>query len=226
MIQVTDISKSYGPNPVLKGLSLNLEEGDFLVLLGASGSGKSTLLNIMSGLEIPDSGAVYYDQINLADLSEAERTAFRKDQVGFIFQQYYLLPQLTVEQNIKVGAYLAGNQDFEDLIQALGLEEIRYHYPASLSGGQQQRVAIARALAKKPRVLFLDEPTGALDEATGRQILGYISQLQSQTGVTLVMVTHNEHIAQMANRVVRMNSGQIQSITYNETRLSADEIGW
>ena len=189
MIQVTDISKSYGPNPVLKGLSLSLEEGDFLV-------------------------------------SEAERTAFRKDQVGFIFQQYYLLPQLTVEQNIKVGAYLAGNQDFEDLIQALGLEEIRYHYPASLSGGQQQRVAIARALAKKPRVLFLDEPTGALDEATGRQILGYISQLQSQTGVTLVMVTHNEHIAQMANRVVRMNSGQIQSITYNETRLSADEIGW
>lgn len=226
MIQVTDISKSYGPNPVLKGLSLSLEEGDFLVLLGASGSGKSTLLNIMSGLEIPDSGAVYHDQINLADLSEAERTAFRKDQVGFIFQQYYLLPQLTVEQNIKVGAYLAGNQDFEDLIQALGLEEIRYHYPASLSGGQQQRVAIARALAKKPRVLFLDEPTGALDEATGRQILGYISQLQSQTGVTLVMVTHNEHIAQMANRVVRMNSGQIQSITYNETRLSADEIGW
>ena len=112
------------------------------------------------------------------------------------------------------------------MIQALGLEEIRYHYPASLSGGQQQRVAIARALAKKPRVLFLDEPTGALDEATGRQILGYISQLQSQTGVTLVMVTHNEHIAQMANRVVRMNSGQIQSITYNETRLSADEIGW
>jgi ABC transporter, ATP-binding protein len=180
----------------------------------------------MSGLEIPDSGAVYYDQINLADLSEAERTAFRKDQIGFIFQQYYLLPQLTVEQNIKVGAYLAGNQDFEDLIQALGLEEIRYHYPASLSGGQQQRVAIARALAKKPRVLFLDEPTGALDEATGRQILGYISRLQGQTGVTLVMVTHNEHIAQMANRVVRMNSGQIQSITYNETRLSADEIGW
>lgn len=226
MIQVTDISKSYGPNPVLKGLSLSLEEGDFLVLLGASGSGKSTLLNIMSGLETPDSGAVYYDQTNLADLSEAERTAFRKDQVGFIFQQYYLLPQLTVEQNIKVGAYLAGNQDFEDLIQALGLEEIRYHYPASLSGGQQQRVAIARALAKKPRVLFLDEPTGALDEATGRQILGYISRLQGQTDVTLVMVTHNEHIAQMANRVVRMNSGQIQSITYNETRLSADEIGW
>lgn len=226
MIQVTDISKSYGPNPVLKGLSLSLEEGDFLVLLGASGSGKSTLLNIMSGLEIPDSGAVYYDQTNLVDLSEAERTAFRKDQVGFIFQQYYLLPQLTVEQNIKVGTYLAGNQDFEDLIQALGLEEIRYHYPASLSGGQQQRVAIARALAKKPRVLFLDEPTGALDEATGRQILGYISRLQGQTGVTLVMVTHNEHIAQMANRVVRMNSGQIQSITYNETRLSADEIGW
>lgn len=226
MIQVTDISKSYGPNPVLKGLSLSLEEGDFLVLLGASGSGKSTLLNIMSGLEPPDSGAVYYDQTNLADLSEAERTAFRKDQVGFIFQQYYLLPQLTVEQNIKVGAYLAGNRDFEDLIQALGLEEIRYHYPASLSGGQQQRVAIARALAKKPRVLFLDEPTGALDEATGRQILGYISRLQGQTGVTIVMVTHNEHIAQMANRVVRMNSGQIQSITYNETRLSADEIGW
>ena len=219
MIQVTDISKSYGPNPVLKGLSLSLEEGDFLVLLGASGSGKSTLLNIMSGLEIPDSGAVYYDQINLADLSEAERTAFRKDQVGFIFQQYYLLPQLTVEQNIKVGAYLAGNQDFEDLIQALGLEEIRYHYPASLFGGPQQRVAIARALAKKPRVLFLDEPTGALDTKTGEQIMELLTELNRE-GKTIIMVTHEPEIAAYAKRQIVIRDGVISSDSAKEGGLA------
>ena len=180
----------------------------------------------MSGLEIPDSGAVYYDQINLADLSEAERTAFRKDQVGFIFQQYYLLPQLTVEQNIKVGAYLAGNQDFEDLIQALGLEEIRYHYPASLSGGQQQRVAIARALAKKPRVLFLDEPTGALDETTGRKILEYLLKLKDKSNFTMIMVTHNENIAKLANKIIHVGSGRVTSIEENRTPKSVEEIGW
>ena len=194
--------------------------------MGASGSGKSTLLNILSGLEKPDQGEVLYDGENIASLSESQLTKFRKNQVAFIFQQYYLLQELTVVQNVKMGAHLAKNQDYLPIIEAMGLKEKIHQYPSELSGGEQQRVAIARALAKKPKVLFLDEPTGALDEATGRQILSYIAQMKKELGFTLVMVTHNEHIAQLANTVVRVNSGQIQDITVNEEPKRVEEIGW
>ena len=196
------------------------------MILGASGSGKSTLLNILSGLEKPDQGEVLYDGENIASLSESQLTKFRKNQVAFIFQQYYLLQELTVVQNVKMGAHLAKNQDYLPIIEAMGLKEKLHQYPSELSGGEQQRVAIARALAKKPKVLFLDEPTGALDEATGRQILSYIAQMKKELGFTLVMVTHNEHIAQLANTVVRVNSGQIQDIVVNEDPKSVEEIGW
>ena len=196
------------------------------MILGASGSGKSTLLNILSGLEKPDQGEVLYDGENIASLSESQLTKFRKDNIAFIFQQYYLLQELTVEQNVKMGAHLAKNQDYLPIIEAMGLKEKLHQYPSELSGGEQQRVAIARALAKKPKVLFLDEPTGALDEATGRQILSYIAQMKKELGFTLVMVTHNEHIAQLANTVVRVNSGQIQDIVVNEEPKSVEEIGW
>ncbi|MGT2818702.1 ABC transporter ATP-binding protein, partial [Streptococcus gordonii] len=216
----------YGANEVLKGIDLRIEEQDYLVILGASGSGKSTLLNILSGLEKPDQGEVLYDGENIASLSESQLTKFRKNQVAFIFQQYYLLQELTVVQNVKMGAHLAKNQDYLPIIEAMGLKEKIHQYPSELSGGEQQRVAIARALAKKPKVLFLDEPTGALDEATGRQILSYIAQMKKELGFTLVMVTHNEHIAQLANTVVRVNSGQIQDITVNEEPKRVEEIGW
>ena len=196
------------------------------MILGASGSGKSTLLNILSGLEKPDQGEVLYDGENIASLSESQLTKFRKNQVAFIFQQYYLLQELTVVQNVKMGAHLAKNQDYLPIIEEMGLKEKIHQYPSELSGGEQQRVAIARALAKKPKVLFLDEPTGALDEATGRQILSYIAQMKKELGFTLVMVTHNEHIAQLANTVVRVNSGQIQDITVNEESKRVEEIGW
>lgn len=226
MIELKGVRKSYGANEVLKGIDLRIEEQDYLVILGASGSGKSTLLNILSGLEKPDQGEVLYDGGNIASLSESQLTKFRKEKVAFIFQQYYLLQELTVEQNVKMGAHLAKNQDYLSIIEAMGLMEKLHQYPSELSGGEQQRVAIARALAKKPKVLFLDEPTGALDEATGRQILSYIAQMKKELGFTLVMVTHNEHIAQLANTVVRVNSGQIQDIVVNEEPKSVEEIGW
>ena len=226
MIELKGVRKSYGANEVLKGIDLRIEEQDYLVILGASGSGKSTLLNILSGLEKLDQGEVLYDGANIASLSENQLTKFRKDNIAFIFQQYYLLQDLTVEQNVKMGAHLAKNQDYLPIIEAMGLKEKLHQYPSELSGGEQQRVAIARALAKKPKVLFLDEPTGALDEATGRQILSYIAQMKKELGFTLVMVTHNEHIAKLANTVVRVNSGKIQDITVNEEPKSVEEIGW
>ena len=226
MIELKGVRKSYGANEVLKGIDLRIEEQDYLVILGASGSGKSTLLNILSGLEKPDQGEVLYDGENIASLSESQLTKFRKEKVAFIFQQYYLLQELTVEQNVKMGAHLAKNKDYLPIIDAMGLKEKLHQYPSELSGGEQQRIAIARALAKKPKVLFLDEPTGALDEATGRQILSYIAQMKKELGFTLVMVTHNEQIAQLANTVVRVNSGQIQDIVVNEKPKSVEEIGW
>lgn len=226
MIRLKGIRKSYSGREVLKGIDLEIADQDYLVILGASGSGKSTLLNVLSGLEKPDSGHVYYDEEELSQLTEAQLTAFRRAKIAFIFQQYFLLPNLTVEQNVKMGANLAGNQDYVRILEALGLGDKLQHYPSQLSGGEQQRVAIARALAKRPNVLFLDEPTGALDEATGRQILAYISSLQEELGFTLVMVTHNANIAQMAKTIVHINSGQIQSLETNSQPKTAYEIGW
>ncbi|WP_061910647.1 ABC transporter ATP-binding protein [Streptococcus cristatus] len=226
MIRLKGIRKSYSGREVLKGIDLEIADRDYLVILGASGSGKSTLLNVLSGLEKPDSGHVYYGEEDLSQLTEAQLTAFRRAQIAFIFQQYFLLPNLTVEQNVKMGANLAGNQDYVRILEALGLGDKLQHYPSQLSGGEQQRVAIARALAKRPNVLFLDEPTGALDEATGRQILDYISSLQEELGFTLVMVTHNANIAQMAKTIVHINSGQIQSLETNSQPKTAYEIGW
>ena len=230
MIEVRDIIKSYGSGEsrfqVLQGISLEMQDGDFVVILGASGSGKSTFLNVISGLERPDSGKVFYDGTDITVLSDNELTAFRKENVGFIFQQYYLLPNMDVDKNVKMGADLAGNKDYKTVIAAVGLGEKLHKYPGELSGGEQQRASVARALAKRPRVLFLDEPTGALDEQTGRQVLDYICKLQNEYGFTLIMVTHNLNIAEMANTVIKMNSGKIFEIYTNETQKTAYEIGW
>ena len=155
------------------------------MILGASGSGKSTFLNIISGLESPDRGMVSYDGTDITALSDEKLTAFRKEHNGFIFQQYYLLPDMNVEQNVKMGADLAHNKDYKSVIQAVGLGDKLHKYPSQLSGGQQQRVSVAWALAKKPKVLFLDEPTRALDESTGRQVLDYICKLKDQYGFTI-----------------------------------------
>ncbi len=230
MIEAKNIKKSYGNggsrSQILKGISLKIEDGDFVVILGASGSGKSTFLHVISGLERPDSGKVYYDTTDITALSDNELTAFRKENVGFIFQQYYLLPNMDVEKNVKMGADLASNKDYKGIIEAVGLGEKIHKYPSELSGGEQQRVSVARALAKKPKTLFLDEPTGALDELTGRQVLDYICKLKNKHGFTVVMVTHNSNIAEMAKTVIKMNSGKISDIYQNEAQKTAYEIGW
>ena len=230
MIEAKGIQKIYGSGEskteVLKGVDLQIADGDFTVILGASGSGKSTLLNCLSGLERVDGGRIEYDGLDITALSDKELTGFRKDNIGFIFQQYYLLPDMTVEKNVRMGADLAGNDDYREIIKAVGLEEKVAKYPSELSGGEQQRVSVARALAKKPKVLFLDEPTGALDEKTGRQVLDYICRLHKEYGFTVIMVTHNANIAEIANTVIRMNSGSIAEIYTNTTQKNAYEIGW
>lgn len=230
MIRIKEITKSYGTSKnrfqVLKGISLEIKEGDFVVILGASGSGKSTLLNVISGLERPDSGKVLYDKTDITELSDKDLTEFRKENVSFIFQQYYLLPNMNVDKNVKMGADLAANKEYKAIIKAVGLQDKLHKYPSELSGGEQQRVSVARALAKKPNVLFLDEPTGALDEEMGRQVLDYICRLQKEYGFTIIMVTHNLNIADMANTVIKMNSGIIADMYMNKMQKTAYEIGW
>ncbi len=228
MIKAQNIFKSYnsGVVQVLKDVSLEIEDGGFAVILGASGSGKSTLMSVLSGLERPDSGKVVCGDENLTAMTDKQLTEFRKRQVGFIFQQYYLLSHLNVENNVKLGADLAGNKDYRKIIEQVGLGDKFKSRPSELSGGEQQRVCIARALAKNPKILYLDEPTGALDEKTGREVLDYISKLKKECGFTMIMVTHNENIAQTANTVIRMNSGKIVEVYKNKSPKTAYEIGW
>lgn len=228
MIKAHNIFKSFngGAVQVLKDVSLEIKDGDFAVILGASGSGKSTLMSILSGLESPDSGTVFCGDNCLTQMTDKQLTEFRRKSVGFIFQQYYLLSHLTVDSNVKLGADLAGNKDYREIIAQVGLGDKLKNNPSELSGGEQQRVCIARALAKNPDILFLDEPTGALDEKTGREVLDYILRLNNERGFTMIMVTHNENIAQMANTVIRMNSGKIIEISKNKTPKTAFEIGW
>lgn len=230
MIEVKNLTKFYGKGEsrfqVLKNINLKINEGDFTVILGASGSGKSSLLNVISGLERGDSGEIFYDNLNISTLSDSRLIAFRRDKIAFIFQQYYLLPNISVVKNVKMGADLAHNKEYKDIINAVGLGEKLHKMPGELSGGEQQRVSIARALAKKPKVLFLDEPTGALDENTGRQVLDYILKLQKEYNFTIVMVTHNINIAQLADTVIKMNSGEVCEIYTNSVKKTAYEIGW
>lgn len=228
MIKAENVVKTYngGTVEVLKGVSLEIEDGEKVVILGASGSGKSTLLSVLSGLERADSGKIIYGENDLSSMTEKQLTEFRRSMVGFIFQQYFLLPHLSVEHNVKMGADLIGNKDFREIIKAVGLEDKLKNKPSELSGGEQQRVCIARALAKLPKVLFLDEPTGALDEKTGREVLDYIIEMQKKNGFTMVMVSHNLNIAETADTVIKMNSGVITGIYKNATTKTAYEIGW
>ncbi len=229
MLKVTDIVKTYanGEKPLiaLNHISLTIEEGAFVAILGPSGSGKSTLLNCLSGLDRVDSGFINYDQTDITKLDDKHLTAFRRAETAYIFQAYYLMPALTVEANIQMGANLANNKNVSSLIAAVGLTGKEKKLPSQLSGGEQQRVSIARALAKKPRYLFCDEPTGALDEATGRSILRYLISLQRQEKYTIVMVTHNANIARLASKILFVNSGSLVKEEAN-VPLSVDAIAW
>ncbi len=228
MIKAENITKTYngGAVEVLKGISLEINEEDFVVICGASGSGKSTLMSVLSGLERSDGGRIFYGGEEISAMNDRQLTGFRRREVGFIFQQYYLLPHLSVDKNVKMGADLAGNANYREIIEKVGLSDKLKNKPSELSGGEQQRVCIARALAKNPRVLFLDEPTGALDEATGRRVLDYIINLKRERKFTMIMVTHNLNIAETADKVIKINSGKITEIINNPSPKTAYEIGW
>lgn len=230
MIQVKNVVKTYadgeGKVYALNDVSLEVKEKDFMVILGPSGSGKSTLINVMSALDNCDLGKVIYDDLDITKLKERELVAFRRENIGFIFQSYYLLPDLNVENNIRMGANLVHNDDYDEIIEMLNIKDYLKRMPYQLSGGQQQRVAIARALAKRPKVLFCDEPTGALDETHGKQVLALLQKYQENNTVSIVMVTHNQGIAEMANKVVKVNSGQIVEVIENDKILPAAEVRW
>lgn len=227
MIKVKNIEKSYdGVMKIIDNLSIDINEGEFIVITGPSGSGKSTFLNILSGLEKPDDGSILYDGVDITRLKEKDLLRFRREKIGFVFQQYYLLTHLNVEGNVKMGADLVKNKNYLPIIDAIGLSTKLKYKPSQLSGGEQQRVCIARALAKKPSILFLDEPTGALDENTGREVLDYLEKLRMEEKFTMIMVTHNQNISEMANTIIKMNSGKIIEIKINTNPKNAYEIGW
>ena len=213
-LEINQIRKSFGEGDnrveVLKGIDLAIEKGEFCVLLGASGSGKSTLLNIIGGIDSADSGDICIKGARLADMSEKRLTLYRRNHLGYIFQMYNLIPNLTVQENIEVGAYLSDHPlDVQELLHTLGLQEHRNKLPNQLSGGQQQRTAIGRAVVKNPDILLCDEPTGALDYHTSKEILKLIETVNRKYGNTIIMVTHNDAIKDMADRVVRLRDGTI-----------------
>jgi putative ABC transport system ATP-binding protein len=211
----------------LAGVDLEIREGEFIVLLGPSGSGKSTLLNILGGLDTPTSGTALWRDHDLATAGEAELTRYRREHVGFVFQFYNLIPSLTVRENVALVTEIAPSpMRPEEALDLVGLTPRLDHFPAQLSGGEQQRVAIARAIAKRPDVLLCDEPTGALDYATGKVVLDVIARINRELGTTAVVITHNAAIAGMADRVLRLADGRIAGVDVNAHRLTAAEIAW
>lgn len=230
-LAVNHIKKSFGLGDslveVLKGIDLELERGEFCVLLGPSGSGKSTLLNIIGGIDSADEGDICIDGERMADMKEKQLTRYRRKHLGYIFQMYNLIPNLTIRENIEVGAYL-GEQplDVDELLHTLGLYEHQRKLPNQLSGGQQQRTAIGRAIVKNPDILLCDEPTGALDYHTSKEILRLIEAVNQRYGNTVIMVTHNDAIKNMADRVVQLRDGMIRRNYRNENRISAKDLDW
>jgi len=225
------LTKSYRMGDVevlaLRGIDLQLGGGEMVVLLGASGSGKSTLLNIMGGLDVPSSGRMLYGAQDLTVATERALTAYRRDHVGFVFQFYNLVPSLTAAENIALVTDLAAHPlSPDDALALVGLEDRRDHHPAQLSGGQQQRVAIARAIAKRPDVLLCDEPTGALDIATGKVVLKAIADVNRELGTTTVVITHNAAIAGMSDRVLQLADGRIVTDRRNTSPKAPDELDW
>lgn len=230
-LQLNQIKKSFGKGDnrieVLKGIDLSVEKGEFCVLLGPSGSGKSTLLNILGGIDRADSGDILIGGERMADMNEKALTLYRRRHLGYIFQMYNLIPNLTVGENIEVGAYLSHHAlDVDELLHVLGLWEHRSKLPNQLSGGQQQRTSIGRAIVKNPDILLCDEPTGALDYNTSKEILKLIETVNQKYGNTVIMVTHNDAIRLMADRVVKLRDGQIRSNTVNAAKVPAQDLEW
>lgn len=228
-LEVSDVKKSYGEGgsyiQVLKGVSLQVKQGDMCVIQGTSGSGKSTLLNCIGGLDTIESGSIKVDGTEIAGMKADELSDYRRDYLGFIFQFYNLVPNLTVQENIQVCEYLTDQPlNMDELLEILGLTEHQNKFPAQLSGGQQQRCAIARALIKNPKLLLCDEPTGALDSKTSRDILILLEKINATYGTTMLIVTHNNSIKNMVDQVVIVKDGQIRKDYYNETKVPAAEL--
>lgn len=228
-LEIKDVKKSYGKDTsyiqVLKGVSTGIEKGHMCVIQGTSGSGKSTLLNCIGGLDTMDSGSVKVDGKEIFGLKQSELADYRRDYLGFIFQFYNLVPNLTVKENIQVCGYLAQRPlNMEELLDTLGLTEHQNKFPSQLSGGQQQRCAIARALIKNPKLLLCDEPTGALDSKTSRDILILLENINKKYGTTMLIVTHNNSIKNMVHRVIVIKDGMIKKDYENETRVPAAEL--
>ncbi|MBP3461427.1 MAG: ABC transporter ATP-binding protein [Bacilli bacterium] len=226
--KVSKIYKNFDTeNHALNKIDLEINEGEIVVILGPSGSGKSTMLNILSGIDNPTKGKVYFNNERIDKLKEKELTNYRKDNLGFIFQSYNLVPNLTIKENIELGRELSKNPlDLKEIVKEVGLISHMNKYPYGLSGGQMQRVAIARALVKNPKVLFCDEPTGALDEKTGKNVLKLLQDINKKYNTTMIIVTHNPSIANMANTVIKMNSGEIKEIIKNKTIMDAEDLRW
>lgn len=228
-LEVTEVKKNYGEGEsflqVLKGISLKVKKGDMCVIQGSSGSGKSTLLNCIGGLDTIDAGSIIVDGIEIAGMNSAQLSDYRRDYLGFVFQFYNLIPNLTVKENIKVCEYLTKNPlDSEELLEVLGLTEHQNKFPAQLSGGQQQRCAIARALVKNPKLLLCDEPTGALDSKTSRDILILLEKINATYGTTMLIVTHNNSIKNMVDQVVIVKDGQVRKDYYNQQKVPAAQL--
>lgn len=230
-IKVQNISKEYTVGEIkidaLKNVTFNVDQGEFIIIVGASGAGKTTLLNILGGMDQATSGDFFLDEINIGKLSENELTMYRRNDIGFVFQFYNLIPNLTAMENVEMATQIVSDaQDAEEVLKSVGLENRKFNFPSQLSGGEQQRVSIARALAKNPKILLCDEPTGALDYETGRQILNLLQSVKTEQNKTIIMITHNALLAPMADKVITMKNGEIASIVKNSTPKLVEEIEW
>jgi putative ABC transport system ATP-binding protein len=231
IFRVENLKKDYPMGEVtvhaLRDVALDVFPGEFLVILGPSGSGKSTLLNIIGGIDSPTDGRVFFKDEELTEYSEAQLTKYRRQHIGFVFQFYNLMPNLTAQENVEMATEISSNpMDSREALRLVGLEERRDHFPSQLSGGEQQRVAIARAVAKQPEILLCDEPTGALDFETGKVVLEMLQRINDETNSTVVVITHNAAIGKMAHRVIRMMDGHVREIIENEERLNPDQLEW
>lgn len=230
-IEFKNVKKTYKMGDVeikaLNDISFAVEKGEFCVLLGSSGAGKTTLLNMLGGMDTVTSGNIYLDGREITSLNKRKLVEYRRHDVGFVFQFYNLIPNLTAKENVEIAAMLCKNPiNADDALEMVGLSERKQNFPAQLSGGEQQRVAIARALAKNPNLLLCDEPTGALDYKTGKSILKLLYDLSKKNNTTVIIITHNQAIAPMADRIIKIKSGQIESNEINENIVSIDDIEW
>jgi putative ABC transport system ATP-binding protein len=231
LVRLVDVTKTFQMGEVevraLGGVTLDVHSGEMLVMVGPSGSGKTTILNIVGGLDTATTGDVFYRDTDLGAMSGRELTRYRRDQVGFVFQFYNLVPNLTAVENVLVATELAMEPlDAREVLDLVGLADRADHFPAQLSGGEQQRVAIARAIAKNPELILCDEPTGALDFRMGKNVLGLLVRLKRELGKTIVVITHNAEIGRIADRVVRLSSGEIVELMTNEVPLAPEELVW